>query len=108
MQELIQNIFPDVEFSPKSFRLLAKSTVKKADWNRMFRSLKLIDWKDENNAAAGIKVQKYKAGEKFGYNDLWEYRFSKEGRIFAQRRKGEKPVIVLIDPTHSYSDMSAF
>lgn len=108
MQELIQNVFPDVEFSPKSFRLLVKSTVKKADWNRMFRSLKLIDWKDENNAVAGIKVQKYKAGERFGYNDLWEYRFSKEGRIFAERRKGEKPLIVLIDPTHSYSDMGAF
>jgi len=108
MQELIQNVFPDVEFSPKSFRLLVKSTVKKADWNRMFRSLKLIDWKDEKSAAAGIKVQKYKAGEKFGYNDLWEYRFSKEGRIFAERRKGDKPLIVLIDPSHSYSDMSAF
>jgi DNA-binding response OmpR family regulator len=107
MQSLIQNIFPDVEFLSKAFRLLVRASVKTADWNRMFRILKLIDWKNENAAAAGVKIQKFKAGLKFGYKDLWEYRFSQAGRIFVERRTNDKPLIVLIDPIHAYDGLSA-
>ena len=101
---LIQNIFPDVQFLPKAFRLLYNTYDTKKDWNRMFRCLKIIDWKNEINAPAGVKVQKYKDGG----NDIWEYRFSQAGRIFVQRRENEKPLVLLIDPTHSYSDMPSF
>lgn len=107
MQNLIQNIFPDIEFLSKAFRLLVKTSVKTADWNRMFRILKLIDWKNETVAAAGVKIQKFKAGIKFGYKDLWEYRFSQAGRIFVERRTNDKPLIVLIDPIHAYDGLSA-
>lgn len=100
---LIQNIFPDVDFLPKAFRLLSNTHDTKKDWNRMFRCLKVIDWKNEMNAPAGTKVQKYKDGG----NYTWEYRFSQAGRIFVQRRENEKPLVLLIDPTHSYSDMPA-
>ena len=100
---LIQNIFPDVDFLPKAFRLLSNTHDTKKDWNRMFRCLKVIDWKNEMNAPAGTKVQKYKDGG----NNTWEYRFSQAGRIFVQRRENEKPLVLLIDPTHSYSDMPA-
>ncbi len=106
MQNLIQNIFPDVEFLPKAFRLLVKTSVKTADWNRVFRILKLIDWKNENEAAAGVKIQKFKESKKFGYKDLWEYRISQGGRIFAERRKNDKPLIVLIDPIHVYDNLA--
>jgi len=105
MQTLIQNIFPDIEFLPKAFRLLIKSTIKKADWNRIFRNLKLIDWKNETDAGSGVKIQKYKEGVKSGYSNMWEYRFSQAGRVFVERRDQDKPLIVLIDPVHAYSDM---
>ena len=100
MLQLIENIFPDVEFKPSSFSILAKRGAKKADWNRMFRLLKIIDWKNEINAGAGAKVQKYK--------EYWEYRFSQAGRIFVERRANAKPLIILIDPFHSYSKMPGF
>ncbi len=99
--KLIQNIFPDVDFLPKAFRLLSNTHDTKNDWNRMFRCLKVIDWKNEMKAPAGTKVQKYKDGG----NNTWEYRFSQAGRIFVQRRENKKPLVLLIDPTHSYSDM---
>ena len=108
MQTLIQNIFPDVEFSPKSFRLLVKYKSGQADWNRMFRCLKMIDWKNENEATGGFRVQKYKEAESFGLSNVWEYRFSQKGRIFAQRRENQKPFILLIDPEHKYSDLKSF
>ena len=100
---LIQNIFPDVDFLPKAFRLLSNKYDTKKDWNRMFRCLKVIDWKNEMNAPSGTKVQKYKDGS----CNTWEYRFSQAGRIFVQRREDNKPLVILIDPSHSYSDMSA-
>lgn len=84
--KLIQNIFPDIEFLPKAFRLLTKSNSlgNKAEWNRMFRCLKLIDWKNEKNAPAGVKIQKFQSNGKCNYENTWEYRISQAGRIFAQ------------------------
>lgn len=105
MQELIQRVFPDIEFISKSFRLLVKASVQQADWIRMFRSLKMIDWKDTKNIPNGVKVQPYREGKKYGYNDVWEYRFSKAGRIFVERRKERLPLILLIDPNHSYDKL---
>lgn len=104
MRELIGTVFSDVEFLPKSFRLLAKSNVKQGDWIRMFRCLKAINWKDEIQAN-GINTQRYYEGKKDGYEDVWEYRFSKAGRIFADMRKGKLPLIVLIDPSHKYDKL---
>ena len=108
MQELIQYVFPDIEFTPRSFRLLVRNpAVKEADWMRMFRCLKLIDWKNDDVAPAGVKIQKYVEGKSMGYKDMWEYRFSQAGRIFVERRgKTEKPLILLIDPSHEYSKMA--
>jgi len=107
MQELIQYVFPDIEFTARSFRLLVRnSAVKKADWMRMFRCLKLVDWKNEDTAPSGVKIQKFFEGQRMGYKNPWEYRFSQAGRIFIERRENEKPLILLIDPSHEYSKMS--
>ena len=103
--KLIQNVFPDLEFLPRSFELLAKALDNKKDWNRMFKCLKLIDWKNEQNAPAGVNVQKYTQAK---HENTWEYRFSQAGRIFVQRRNKDNPLVLLIDPKHSYSDMPAW
>lgn len=104
MLQLIQNIFPDVVFDKKAFDSLANKFYDMTTWNRLVRCLKLIDWKNEQNAPAGAKVQKYKDATR----NIWEYRFSQAGRIFVQRRDNEKPLILAIDPTHSYSDTPLF
>lgn len=102
MQTLIQNIFPDIEFADTAFRYLLRKGTKKLTWNRIFRTLKIIDWKSERHAAAGVKVQKFSQGFE-GRQNIWEYRFSDAGRIFVQRRPQEKPLLVLLDPFHEYS-----
>lgn len=104
MLQLIQNIFPDVEFDKRAFDSLANKFYDMTTWNRLVRCLKLIDWKNEQNAPAGAKVQKYKDATR----NIWEYRFSQAGRIFVQRRDNDKPLILAIDPTHSYSDTPLF
>ena len=104
MLQLIQNIFPDVEFDRRAFDSLANKFYDMTTWNRLVRCLKLIDWKNEQNAPAGAKVQKYKDATR----NIWEYRFSQAGRIFVQRRENDKPLVLAIDPTHSYSDTPLF
>ena len=104
MLQLIQNIFPDVIFDKRAFDSLANKFYDMTTWNRLVRCLKLIDWKNEQNAPAGAKVQKYKDATR----NIWEYRFSQAGRIFVQRRDNDKPIILAIDPTHSYSDTPLF
>lgn len=104
MLQLIQNIFPDVEFDRRAFDSLANKFYDMTTWNRLVRCLKLIDWKNEQNAPAGAKVQKYKDATR----NIWEYRFSQAGRIFVQRRENDKPLVLAIDPTHSYSDIPLF
>lgn len=108
MQELIQNIFPDIEFKALAFRLLLKKGIGQKDWNRIFRTLKIIDWKSDSTACAGVKIQKFKEASRLHLGNVWEYRFSQAGRIFVQRRENEKPLLLLIDPSHSYSDNLAF
>ena len=108
MQQLIRSVFPDVEIPAKAFRLMVKQkNIDQSEWTRMFRTLKMIDWKNENSAPAGVKIQKYNEGVKSGYKNVWEYRFSQAGRIFVERRKDDRPLIVLIDPLHQYDDMSS-
>lgn len=102
MQTLIQNIFPDIEFADTAFRYLLRKGTKKMTWNRIFRTLKIIDWKSEQHAAAGVKIQKFAQGFE-GKQNIWEYRFSDSGRIFVQRRPQDKPLLVLLDPFHEYS-----
>lgn len=101
-QTLMQNIFPDIEFDDGAFRYLARKGTKKMTWNRIFRTLKIIDWKSEQRAGAGVKVQKFGQGFE-GKQNVWEYRFSDAGRIFVQRRPQDKPLLLLLDPFHEYS-----
>lgn len=108
MIKLIQSIFPDVEILPKAFRFLVKGSIKTADWNKIFRCLKVIDWKDDNFRANGITMDKFTQGLNWGYKNIWEYRFSRAGRIFVERREQQLPQIVLIDPNHNYSDLKSF
>jgi DNA-binding response OmpR family regulator len=104
MQELIQNIFPDVEFRTAAFRYMVRKEVEQGEWNRLFRTLKTIDWKKENEAGSGEKIQPFSEAKKYGLKNVWEYRFSQEGRIFVQRLPNHKPLILLLDPHHYYSD----
>jgi len=102
MQDLIRNIFPDIDFTPSSFRLLVQKDVKQTDWNKVFRGLKSIDWKNLD-----VKREKFTEATKYGLKDVWEYKPSFKCRIFVQIKKNLKPLIVLMDPIHAYSNMSS-
>lgn len=101
MQELIQSIFPDIEFTSSAFRLLIRKNVNKSDWNKVFRGLKAIDWK-----SLDVKREKFKEALHKGIKNLWEYKPSDKCRIFVQIKEGSKPLVVLMDPIHAYSNMS--
>jgi DNA-binding response OmpR family regulator len=102
MQELIQSIFPDVDFTPSSFRLLVQKNITKSDWNKVFRGLKSIDWKNLD-----VRRERFKETVKNGIQNLWEYKPSYRCRIFVQIKKDAKPLVVLMDPIHAYSNMSS-
>ena len=106
--DLIQKIFPDIQILPKAFRFLVKENISIADWNKIFRCLKLIDWKNDNFKSNGITMNKFPQALSWGYKNMWEYRFSKAGRLFVERKENSLPQIVLIDPNHLYSDLSLF
>ena len=105
---MIQKIFPDIQILPKAFRFLVKENISIADWNKIFRCLKLIDWKNDNFKSNGITMNKFPHALSWGYKNMWEYRFSKAGRLFVERKENSLPQIVLIDPNHLYSDLSLF
>ena len=71
-----------------------------------FRIMKIIDWKSDSSAPSGVYLKKCKPGieKMLGRKNLYEYRFSQAGRIFVERNDKEKPLIVFIDPIHSYDD----
>lgn len=106
--DLIQKLFPDVEILPKAFRFLLKGGITNTDWNKIFRCLKVIDWGSETFKSHGITMEKFKQGLQWGYKNIWEYRFSRGGRIFVERQENALPQIVLIDPYHKYSDLNEF
>ena len=96
---MLSTVFPDIEFAPSSFVLLAKY---KETWSTEFtqicKVLKTIDWKLK--PLVSMRIQKFTQSDK---KNVWEYRFSQAGRIFIQYRDQEIPLVLLIDPIHSYS-----
>lgn len=95
--ETLEAIFPNVTFWKTCLDPILHAPERMKEWKRMSKLLKTIDWNDDTRLPAGIKIQMYKGAE-----NVWEYRFSQAARIFVFRKSGTKPVIMLIDPIHSY------
>ena len=90
VRTLMSSVFCDIVFSPKA---ISKITLQDP---RIFRVLKAIDWRLAP-AVSGMQPRRFQ--ERDG---VWEYRFSRKGRIFVEFPDGGKPTILDIDGDHDH------
>jgi len=83
-KDLLISVFPDIEFSPVALKELLGNKLDE----RVFKVLKVIDWKLP--PGNGVNVKKFNGLKN---ENIWEYRISQEGRMFVQYRKNAKPLI---------------
>ncbi len=86
-------VFTDIDISSTAKTDLRDSGMDE----RILRVLKTVDGKQDPVRGANIQPVKERRDE-----NVWEYRFSKKGRIYVQYRKGQKPLIESIDFEHKH------
>ena len=92
-KKLILSVFPDVEFSSHALFELLRGNFEQ----RAYDVLTTINFK--LTPTPGMRVQPFMGLRK---DNVWEYRFSQEGRILVEYRKGSKPLIILVDYFHNH------
>lgn len=90
---LISQVFIDIDFTKKAIKELCSHL----DDERLIRVIRTIDWRIPPKPSANVQIFQSRKKE-----NIWEYRFSKKGRIFVQFRDYQKPLIDSIDYTHSH------
>ena len=90
---ILKRIFVDVDFGPKALVDLVKAGLDE----RIIRVLRSIDWKEKPTPSMHVQPFKSRKNE-----NIWEYRFSKTGRLFVQFVPGGKPLIDSVDFKHRH------
>lgn len=88
--EVLKTIFPQIEFREVALEVFFNQMDPK-----IIKRIKEIAWDKDTNC------QKYHSSK---IDNLWEYDYSKKGRIFVQRVNRKKPFIYLISPNHDYEE----
>lgn len=95
MKSLIERVFSEIEFTTAAMAALLENNMDE----RVLKVLKTVDWRLKPSESMHVKIFRAQKEE-----NVWEYRFSRKGRIFVQYRRDQKPLIKSIDFNHTHKN----